>query len=284
VRSLILLAAIVVAGTLAGCAVVAAHDDACPETHEDSGLVDGIDLAAPEWLPPGFPVPAGTSIRHISRAPLSPAGWLTGFIPGGDPEALASYLVSGLAESGYEILFSAVGFLSPAHDAVVALRLDPPILATINLAPETAPVRVDGNRCREAPGVLISVRIEGTDPDQARDLYAGTSLTPGSARASIGGREYLADGTCYIHAGQRTFLSTSGAGIALQLGPSGASTFGYTSVDVTDEAGFSLDITPVSGVEPTFGVSPDGFSVEGMFVDMFGDDGLVPGRVEVTCG
>jgi hypothetical protein len=285
-RTAVLPLSLLLAASLTGCGTLRADHDACPETYEDSGLVDGIDLAVPDWLPEGFPLPEGISIRHISRAHLSPAGWLTGFVPNGDPETLAAGLASDLSDGGYEILFSAVGFVSPAHDALVALRVDPPLLTTIDLAPDTAPVRVEGERCRLAPGVLVSVRIEGTDPGQARDLYAGTSLTPGSARASIGGREYLADGTCYTHAGQRTFGATSGAFIHLQVevSPSDAIVFGFASVDVVDEATFALDLTPVSGVEPVFEVPDRGFAAGGMFIDAFGDLGLVPGRVEASCG
>ena len=282
-RIAVLPLSLLLAASLTGCGTLRADHDACPETYEDSGLVDGIDLAVPDWLPEGFPLPEGISIRHISRAHLSPAGWLTGFVPNGDPETLAAGLASDLSDGGYEILFSAVGFVSPAHDALVALRVDPPLLTTIDLAPDTAPVRVEGERCRLAPGVLVSVRIEGTDPDQARDLYAGTSLTRGSAQALIGGREYSASGTCYTHAGQRTFGATTGAHIGLQVTLFESGATGHASVDVEDEAVFAIDLTPVPGVEPRFEVSNEGFAAEGMFIDAFGDLGVVPGRVEARC-
>ncbi|MEX1208364.1 MAG: hypothetical protein WEE36_07130 [Acidimicrobiia bacterium] len=60
--------------------------------------------------------------------------------------------------------------------------------------------------------------------------------------------------------------------------------FGFASVDEVDEAGFALDVTPVSGVVPTFGATPDGFFAEGMFIDAFGDLGIVEGRVDANCG
>jgi hypothetical protein len=59
-------------------------DSTCPETYEEEGQVDGIDLAPPDWLPAGFLLPGGMSIQFIQDqvAEGAPSRVLTGFRAG----------------------------------------------------------------------------------------------------------------------------------------------------------------------------------------------------------
>jgi len=260
-------------------------DSTCPETYEEEGQVDGIDLTPPDWLPAGFPLPRGMSIHFIQDqvAVGAPSRVLTGFIPDGDPAVVVAEFDRNLRAAEYEILFAADEVIPEDTEAVVALSAGLEILVLLDVTETELPVRVSDGTCPWRPGLLVGIQVRPVDPDRARRQYSGTSLTRGKARAVIGGREFLAKGECLVQGDTHTFTSTSGAGILLALYESGRGTFVHASVNTVD-AVFNLDSDGTWGTDPTFTVSASaGFSVEGVFIN--GGDGkrLVEGRVEVTC-
>jgi len=272
---------IIVALVLAGCGLFegAANDSECPETIAEGGVVDGIDLAAPEWLPAGLPLPEGMSIRHINETTDSGLRILTGFVADADPAAIATALGADFAGAGYEMLLVAEGFVSVSGNVAFVALIDD-VIVLVDVTHEELPVRVDGNECPPTEGTLVGMRFDQAPAAEARALYAESSLTLGTATAAIGDQVYMAEGECFIHDQAYVFGAPGPTGIGLHF----SAGLGYASVDVADVAAFGLDVTPVSGVEPEFGVTPGGFFVEGMFIDALGDLPLQPGRVEVTCG
>jgi hypothetical protein len=258
-------------------------DITCPETYEEEGQVDGIDLTPPDWLPAGFPLPRGMSIHFIQDqvAEGDPIRVLTGFIPDGDAAVVVAEFDRNLRAAGYEILFAADEVIPEDTEAVVALSASLEILVLLDVTETELPVRVSDGTCPWRPGLLVGIKVRPVDPDQARRQYSGTSLTRGKARAVIGGREFLAKGECLVQGHTHTFTSTSGAGIVLALNESGRGTFVQASVNTVDVV-FNLD-HGTWGTDPTFTVSASGFSVEGVFINGGGGKRLVEGRVEVTC-
>lgn len=270
-------------GILTGCGLLGAGENACPETVSDpeGGVTDGIDLALPEWLAPGFPVPEGTSIRHINNG--TPAGRrvITGFIPGGDGAPVVERMSSDLRESGYELLLAADGFHPIANAALAALDPGTGVVVWFDTAAQQAPVRVD-DECPWQDGLLVGIQFEQTTAAEARERFAGSSLTFGSARAVVGEKEFTAEGECLVLDGAYTFSAVTGAGIGLQFDTTYRPPPGWASVDVEGEVSWNLDLDR-SGVNPEFGVSASGFSIKGMFIDGLGDQGIVEGHIEATC-
>jgi len=283
VRLLVLVAVICLSGVLTGCGLFASDETACPDTVSDpeGGVVDGIDLALPGWLPAGVPVPEGTSLRHINDGASSRGRAMTGFIPGGDGAAVVAAMGGDLHTAGYELLLAADGFLPVANAALVALDAEAGVIVWFDTAAERLPVRV-GDACPWQDGLLVGMQFEQTSAVEARARFDGSSLTFGSARAAVGGREFAADGECLVLDGTYTFAAITGDQIGLQFDTATQPASGWASVDVEGEVVFSLD-NHLSGVTPGFLVSPSGFSVDGMFVDGLGDQGIVGGRVDVTC-
>lgn len=280
------LAAVLVV-VVAGCAgnvdtTSGATNDPCPETIADGGIVDGIDLAAPDWLPDGFPIPENLSIRHINHDTESGNRLITGFVPGADPGVVLTTFRDGLGRDGFEMLLTADGFIPVFNVAFVALSEELGMLVTVDVTGEELPVTADGE-CPWREGILVGMRFEDADPDAARALYAGSFLTQGAATATVGDQGFAAEGECFVHDDTHSFIATSGGRISLVVGPADTG-FGFATVDVPDEAGFALDVVPTSGVDPVFGVSPSGFFVDGMFIDANGDQDPMAGRVEATCG
>lgn len=282
-RVSVFVAAICLSGVLTGCGPFAPDETACPDTVSDpeGGIIDGIDLALPEWLPGGFPVPEGTSIRHISDDGPSGRRVITGFIPGGDGAAVVAAMGGDLRTAGYELLLAADGFLPVANVALAALDAEAGVIVWFDTAAEQLPVRV-GDECPWQAGLLVEMQFEETSAVEARERFGGSSLTFGSARAAVGGREFAADGECLVLDGTYTFAAITGDQIGLQFDTATQPASGWASVDVEGEVVFSLD-ADLSGVAPEFLVSPSGFSVDGMFVDGLGDRGIVRGHVDVTC-
>ncbi|MCJ7725834.1 MAG: hypothetical protein MUP76_05535, partial [Acidimicrobiia bacterium] len=81
-----------------GCGLLPSQQDACPDTVADpeGGTTDGIDLALPGWLPDGFPVPAGISVRHINDGTPSGTRLITGFVPAGESVAVIAAMTDAL--------------------------------------------------------------------------------------------------------------------------------------------------------------------------------------------
>ena len=104
---------------------LASDQNTCPDTVVDpeGGITDGTDLALPGWLPTGFPIPEGTSIRHINDGTPSGTRVLTGFIPGGDGGSVVARIGDDLNIAGYEILLAAEDFLPVANAALAALHV-----------------------------------------------------------------------------------------------------------------------------------------------------------------
>lgn len=265
---------------VAGCGFLAG--DPCPETFSADGVTDGLDLPAPDWLPTEFPLPDGLSIRHLNDATDSGTRVMTGFVPGGDLAAIVTALRNDVESDGYEMLLVADGFIPRGHIVFAALAVDLGLVVEADATPEELPVPDTDGACPPAAGILVGMRFTEMDPAAARALYAGSSLTLGTATATIGGQDFAATGECLIFDGAHSFGSPDDdIAIDLRVGPEA---FGFASVDVVFEAVFALDVAPVSGVEPTFGVTADGFFAEGMFIDAFGDLGIVEGRVDANCG
>ena len=267
-----------------GCGLLPSSTSDCPDTVEEGGLVDGIDLGAPDWLPVGLPLPDGLSLRHLNHGYLGEQDILTGFIPAGDPEAVLNGLRRDLVDAGYEELLVAKGFVPVANEAVVVLNEGLGILVTIGVADQEAPVRTSDDECPWVPGALVSLRIEQADADAARALYSRSSLTQGVARATMGSRDFAGQGECLVHGGTSTFSSTSGDLIVLSFEVSDSGTVGSAAVTVEGEAVFNLDAAELSQIQPMFQTSESGFAVEGVFVDGLGSSGLVEGSVVVDCG
>jgi hypothetical protein len=261
------------------------EDEICPETVAEDGLVDGIDLDAPDWLPNDLPVPEGWSIRHANNQTdaFSTTRVLTGFLPDGDAATIVDSLRAGFEEAGYEMLLAADGFVPIGNVAFVALGDDPGLVVMVDATTAELPAKADDDICPWVDGILVGMRFDDVDPAAARASYAGSFLTVGTANATIAGQDFSGTGECFVHDGEFRFNATDGAGIALQVSEFEGEVLGFGSVDVEDEAVFPLDVTPVSGVDPVFGITDDGFFVEGMFVDAFGDLGIVAGRIEANC-
>jgi hypothetical protein len=259
-----------------------ATNDPCPETIADGGIVDGIDLAAPDWLPDGFPIPENLSIRHINHDSESGSRLITGFVPDGDQAVILTAFRDDLGGDGFEMLLTADGFIPVFNVAFVALSEELGLLVTVDVTGEELPVKANGD-CQWREGILVGMRFEEADPDAARELYAGSLLTQGTASARVGDQDFAAEGECFVHDDTHSFIATSGARISLLVGPADSG-FGFASADVPDGAGFALDVVPISGVDPVFGASPSGFFVDGMFIDANGDRAPMAGRVEATCG
>lgn len=260
---------------LASCTPVS--DTACAEAVIDveAGMADGVELPTPAWLPDGFPLPDGLTIRHLNDRPTSDGGRvLTGFVPAADPAAIAAEITSGLSE--WEILFAAAGFVPVANPLLAALDPVSWTVVWVDVGVSTALVRM-GDACPFEEGVIVGLVFEVWDPDEARAWFEGSSLTLGTAHAAIGGQEFEAAGECLVLDTLRSFSTTSGAGIGLQYD----APVGFASVDVEGETVLNLDI---DRTVPVWEVSATGFSVEGTFIDGLGDLGLVEGRIEVMCG
>lgn len=271
---------------VSGCGLldqIASDDETeCPETLEEDGIVDGFDLGPPPWLPAGFPLPDGLSLRHINTNQVGTLNVFTGFIPDGDATAVIGDLERDLVGVGYEVIFSVDGFIPMGWEAL-AVADDDGVVA-VDVTDEELPVRNDDGECPWQAGLLVGFKFDGPE---LRQYYDSASLTHGSARAVIAGREFVGDGECFVRPGaQHTFNAfdpISGAGISLDLGLSNGQAAAFASVEGADVV-FALDVTPVSGVEAVFSLTDAGFSVEGMFVDAMGDLGVVPGIIEASCG
>lgn len=269
---------------VASCAGSASGADECPETVEEDGMADGIDLPPPDWLPATFPLPDGISLRHHSSSPgLAPQEVLTGFIPGGAADEVVATLRADLARAGYDVLFDAGELLSPSFIALAVLDDALDTLVTIDVAEEELPVR-HGDACPWTDGVLVGMSLQTVDPDAARALYSETSLRRGTATAVVGGDEFVVDGVCHAHDGALSFTNPTRsfgptAPVLVQLD------FGlHAVVEVYDGPLYLLADEAVSGVAPMFRVAQDGFAVQGVFFDAQSDEGPVEGSVEVTCG
>jgi hypothetical protein len=276
----VLTALAAVAVVAAGCGSVAGDPDECPKTFSEGSVTDGIDLPEPAWLPAGFPLPDGLNIRHVNDANDSGTRVVSGFVPRGDLPAIVTAFWSDVHGGGYEMLLVADGFVPRGHSAFTALDAHSGVVIKVDATPEELAVRDADGECPMTAGILVGMRFTEMDAEEARVRYAGSSLTIGTATAAIGGQEFAAAGECLILDGAHSFGSLDDIVIGLQVGLDG---FGFASVDVVDEAVFALDVTPVSGVDRIFGVTADGFFAEGMFIDAFGDLGVVAGRVDATC-
>lgn len=258
-------------GALAACGPLRGGDSACPEPVIDveGGVADGIDLEPPDWLPDGFPLPKGFSIRHIGDANRV----VTGFVSAGDVGAIVTGMTAVLSD--WETLLAPDGFLPIANPALIALDPESGVVVWFDATTSEAQVPAGGD-CPWVLGVLAGFRFEEWGPDEARQHFAGSSLTFGSAQAVVGGQELVALGECLSLDGRFTFFATSGAGIGIDFDPRG----GSANVDVEGEAVFNLDI---DGSPAEFEVSQTGFSVAGTFIDGLGDLGRVEGRIEAAC-
>lgn len=271
--------------TLAARQATGSTVNGCPDAVEDGGLVEGMDLDAPDWLPVGFPLPGDLSLRHLNGNYLGEQNILTGFVPGGDNEEVLTALGGDLIDAGYEQLLAAEGFVPVAFEALIVMNERREILATVGVVQQEAPVRVSEEECPWMPGVLLSIRFEPTDVDKSRLLYSGSSLTEGAAQATVGSREFASLGECLVQGATYTYSSTSGDLIGLQIDESASGPVGFASVNaIAGDGVFNLDLAERSDTEPSFRVLESGFSVEGMFIDGLGDEGLVAGRVVVNCG
>jgi hypothetical protein len=277
---------VVVMLVLAGCASPGTVDDSeCPETVAEDGLLDGIDLDAPGWLPTDLPLPEGWSIRHVNSQTdaFSSTRVLTGFLPNGGAASIVDSLRARFEEADYEILLAADGFVPVGNVAFVALDEEPGLVVMVDATTAELPARADDGTCPWVEGILVGIRLDEVDPAVAKASYVGSYLTTGSASATIGGQEFAGAGECFVHDGTFRFSATQGAGIAIEVSEFEGEVIGFGSVDVEEVAVFSLDVTPVSGVDPVLGFTDDGFFVEGMFVDAFGDLGIVAGRIDANC-
>ena len=230
-------------------------------------------------------MPGDISLRHLNGDYLGEQDILTGFVPGGDTAVVLPALGADLADAGYEQLLTAEGFVPVANEALVVLNESLEIVVSVGVVEQEAPVRVGDGECALMPGVLVSIRFEPTDVAETRLLYFGSSLTRGVAQAQVGGRGFSGWGECVMYGDSYTFGSTSGDVIGLQFEESASGPVGFASVNaVAGDAVFNLDVGERSDTEPTFLVLESGFSVQGMFIDGIGDNGLVAGEVVVDCG
>ena len=267
---------------LAGCGLLPSTGDACPETviDRDGGTTDGMDLALPDWLPPDFPIPAGTSIRHVNDGTPAGTRLITGFIPGGDAAETIAFVRSALASAGYQTLLEAAGFVPIGNPVLAALDPDPGLIVWLDIAVQQAAVR-SGDECPLEDGLLIGLRFEPTDAGEARARFTGSSLTRGTATAAIGGDEFAAAGECLVLDGAYTFTATSGEQVGLQFDTATNPPLGWASADSENAAAFNLATDHAT--PPEFAVTGSGFSATGMFIDGFGDTGIVAGRVDTVC-
>jgi hypothetical protein len=269
---------------LSGCAGSVRGDDSeCPEALAEGGATDGIDLTAPDWLPGGFPLPDDLSIRHLNDQTESGLQVLTGFVPGGDQAAIVSALRRELEVDGFEMLLAAEGFVPVSNVAFVALSEELGFSVMVDVTGEELPVRGDDGECPWTEGVLVGFRFEQADAIEARARYDDSSLTRGSARATIGDQDFAAEGECFVHEGAYRFAATAGDGIALDLWTSETGFDGIAQVLDSAEADFTLGIVDVPAPEPTFRVLPDGWFAEGTFFDAVGDLDPQEGRIDVVC-
>ncbi len=267
-----------------GCGFLAGSSE-CPETVAEGGGTDGIDLAVPDWLPEGFPLPEEMSLRHLNHRYVGEVDILTGFVPGAAADAVIAEFGRGLGDAGYDIVLAADGFVPIANEAVVAVNDDLGLLVSAGVAYTQAPVRNSEGDCSRLDGLLVQMRIEQVDAGDARARYAGSLLSLGTAHSVIGAHEFVGRGECLVHAGTYAFSSTGGdASVTLHFGVTDAGTVGSASVGNDFDAVFTLDVTPVSGITPRFDATEAGFSGEGAFIDAVGEEGFLPGRIEVTCG
>lgn len=175
----------------------------------------GINLPSPDWLPTGFPLPSGISIRDINNQNAGGTRFPSGFIPGGDPGVVVAGFGKNLCTAGYEILFAAEGEIPEFTEAVVAVNESLKIVVGVDVSKTELPVRVSDGGCPWRPGLLVGMKF-----NKAADAAAARALYPprynGEARATPGGKEFLAKGQCSIQEGAHIFESTSRADIRLQ--------------------------------------------------------------------
>lgn len=269
-------------GILAGCGLLASTQSPCPDTVTDpeGGVTDGIDLAPPGWLPPGFPIPEGTSIRHINDGTPTGIRVITGFIPGGDAATVIAAMRNELDAAGYDLLLAADRFVPVGNAALAALEPESGFVVWFDTAQQQLVVRVD-DECPWQEGLQVGLRFEETTVVEARERFDGSSLTSGSADATVGGQGFAAEGECLVLDGAYGFTAITGDTIGLQFDTNYQPASGWASVDA-DGAVFNLDLDR-SGVAPEFNVSTSGFSVNGMFIDGLGGKGVIEGQIQVTC-
>lgn len=281
-----LVAIVVLTLAAAGCQlgnIADPHGEECSETFGEDGLVSGIDLDAPDWLPAGLPLPEGWSIRHANSQTdaYSSTRLLTGFLAHGDAAVIVDTLRARFEEAGYEILLEADGFV-PVHVAFVALVDKPGVVVMVDVTGTELPVHTDDDTCPWVDGILISMRFDDVDPTTARASYAGSYLTTGTASANVAGQDFTGVGECFVHDGSFTFSGTHSPFIELRFHEFDGRFIGFAGVYAGDEIDFILD-HPVSGVDPVFGITDDGFFVEGGFLDAVENLGIVEGRIEASC-
>ncbi|MEX1208363.1 MAG: hypothetical protein WEE36_07125 [Acidimicrobiia bacterium] len=116
-------------------------------------------------------------------------------------------LRADVQNGGYEMLLVADGFIPRGHIIFAALAAHPGLVVEVDATPEELAVPNTDGECPMIAGILVGMRFTEMDPAAARALYAGSSLTLGTATATIGDNEFAATGECFIFDGAHSFGS-----------------------------------------------------------------------------
>ncbi len=280
--------ALLLALLLAGCGGGSGGGDedafACPAMESGDGIINGLDLPLPSWLPAGVTLPEGFSIRHIDEA--GEVATVAGVAVGGDAAGVVATVHDGLVEGGYEILLHP-DFIPRSSDAVVALHPGLGWLVKLSVTPDhLAEVAIGGGDCTYRDAVQAQrVMSPVADPAAERALWAGSSVSRGTGVAEVSGHRFESAGECFVHDGTWRFTPDPDVTwVDLSVTPATDTAVGNAMVhDGTEDLMYVLTPDTPPGAVPDITVSDSGFSTSADLTDVIGEEGFVPGTIPVTC-
>jgi hypothetical protein len=242
----------------------AADDGGSDDGGPDDGNPDdgGGDLSLgekiPDYFPSDFYLPAGMTVRGVSRS--GDMITLTGTFESGDVDAIQADMVAGLEAAGYELL-SADETAAFVKNGVGRVRV-----RTSTFLDE----------------LTVSVDIDSwTDAqlDELRALFAEERTVTGRAVAEVGGDRYEAEGECLLKGPNRSFYAND-VSITLQIDETQDPTLVYADVTTPDGTVLSTEY----GADLPYESSDAQISASGEMVTLYDEAaGSVSFTITATC-
>lgn len=234
---------------------------------ENNGAVMGEDLAPPDWLPPGFPLPDDYAIGRINwdGDVRTISGVWDRDLPGA-----RSDLLSWFVSEGYEVL----------EDDTANGSLE-------MVAATDAGAVVDVKTFAGQLEFTFSNRDVSSERFRASPLIEG----PGSATVSVAGENFTVEGECRVQVPTYSFsyFSKEGSRVTVEFDlsafdpPSGSAFVAREDHDGL-AAGVVARVPSESDVPTEYSHTDTGATISGLFVPQMGEGESFEGSVSIDCG
>ena len=224
----------------------------------------GSNLAVPDWVPDGFPLPDDLD---ISMTVVEDGTSVLSGATNVAADAFHDEVMSWLEGNGYEILRDTTG--DDRFDFVAARGDDV----------------LEGNHGMGGFTLTSSQRDVTAERQEAATVREGS----GTATASVGAIDTSFEGTCRIQGEDYTFEATTveaTANVSVYAvgdqAPSGSAFVMTVDVETSEFIQYSINFPMGNDDEPQVSTADTGFGVSGTWFDMLGGE-PVQGTLEVTC-